>query len=117
MVYLFQRIESFALAVAAIVGFSQTSGSWLFFGLGLLLPDAFMFGYAFNKRFGAAAYNIGHSLFMPALFFTLGVLREHDLCLQIAAIWTAHIGIDRMFGFGLKTTKSFKHTHLGIIGK
>lgn len=28
-------------------------------------------------------------------------------------IWVAHIGIDRLFGLGLKYATGFRHTHLG----
>ena len=35
----------------------------------------------------------------------------------LAAIWTAHIGADRMLGYGLKLGSSFDQTHLGPIGK
>lgn len=32
-------------------------------------------------------------------------------------IWTAHIGFDRMMGYGLKYSASFGFTHLGVIGR
>jgi hypothetical protein len=35
----------------------------------------------------------------------------------IAAIWAAHIGLDRMLGYGLKYTSSFNDTYLGHIGR
>jgi hypothetical protein len=34
------------------------------------------------------------------------------LAVQIALIWGAHIGADRMLGYGLKYPTAFKHTHL-----
>ncbi|HEY2386937.1 MAG TPA: DUF4260 family protein, partial [Candidatus Binatia bacterium] len=33
-----------------------------------------------------------------------------------ALIWLAHIGMDRLLGYGLKYPTSFHHTHLGRIG-
>ncbi|MCL4805949.1 MAG: DUF4260 family protein, partial [Anaerolineae bacterium] len=30
----------------------------------------------------------------------------------VALIWLAHIGLDRMLGFGLKYPDAFRHTHL-----
>jgi hypothetical protein len=36
--------------------------------------------------------------------------------LAIGAIWVAHIGMDRMLGYGLKYGDDFTHTHLGRIG-
>ena len=35
--------------------------------------------------------------------------------MQIALIWGAHIGIDRLFGYGLKYPTGFKDTHLGRV--
>jgi len=31
----------------------------------------------------------------------------------VALIWVAHIGADRLLGFGLKYPEGFKPTHLG----
>jgi len=33
--------------------------------------------------------------------------------LAVALIWTAHIGLDRAMGYGLKLPDGFKRTHLG----
>jgi hypothetical protein len=35
---------------------------------------------------------------------------------QISLIWFAHIGLDRVLGFGLKFPLGFRVTHLGVIG-
>ncbi len=35
--------------------------------------------------------------------------------LAIGLIWSAHIGMDRMFGYGLKYSRAFKDTHLNRI--
>jgi hypothetical protein len=35
----------------------------------------------------------------------------------LGLLWLAHIGMDRAFGFGLKYPDSFRHTHLGVIGR
>jgi hypothetical protein len=38
--------------------------------------------------------------------------------MQIAGIVLfGHASMDRMLGYGLKTSEGFKYTHLGIIGK
>jgi hypothetical protein len=34
-----------------------------------------------------------------------------------ATIWVAHIGFDRMLGYGLKYPTAFSDTHLGRIGR
>jgi len=35
----------------------------------------------------------------------------------VAAILIAHVGMDRMLGYGLKLPSSFQDTHLGRIGR
>ena len=37
--------------------------------------------------------------------------------IHMAAIWTAHIAMDRALGYGLKLPTGFTDTHLGRIGK
>ena len=39
------------------------------------------------------------------------------LPMQVAAIWVAHIAMDRALGYGLKLPTGFTDTHLGKIGK
>jgi hypothetical protein len=39
------------------------------------------------------------------------------IAIYIALIWLAHIGIDRMLGYGLKYGAGFAFTHLGRIGR
>ena len=49
-----------------------------------------------------------------AVFLVAGVLLgPHALGL----IWIAHIGMDRMLGYGLKYASGFADTHLGRIGR
>jgi hypothetical protein len=38
------------------------------------------------------------------------------LAYGLAAIWVAHIGFDRLLGYGLKLD-GFEQTHLGPVGK
>jgi hypothetical protein len=46
----------------------------------------------------------------------LGIARETDILAQASLIWIAHIGFDRLMGYGLKIGPGFKDTHLGRIG-
>lgn len=110
-----QRLEGLAILIASIVAYSEFGYSWLLFVLLILAIDVSMVGYLFNERVGAITYNIGHSLVGPIIFLALGYFLPNDLITSLSLIWFAHIGIDRLFGFGLKSTKGFKHTHLGVI--
>jgi hypothetical protein len=44
-------------------------------------------------------------------------LLEDTTLFAIAAVWAAHIGFDRMLGYGLKYSSAFSDTHLGRIGR
>ncbi len=46
-----------------------------------------------------------------------GLVLEQRLCLLAGLVWVAHIGLDRMLGYGLKYASAFSHTHLGRIGR
>ncbi|MGU3443178.1 DUF4260 family protein, partial [Bacillus cereus] len=46
------------------------------------------------------------------LIVLIGVYFKMDIVIMIGLIWTAHIGMDRMFGYGLKYETDFKDTHI-----
>ena len=81
----------------------------------LLVPDLAMLAYAAGPRLGAACYNAAHSLIGPAALAALGVWAAQPTPLSLALIWAAHIGIDRMLGYGLKYASGFRATHLGRV--
>jgi len=113
----FLRAEGLALLVAATAVYSLQDFSWLMFVVLLLTPDLFMVGYLHDTKLGAIIYNIGHSTVLPLLLAISYLLMSNapDVILQLSLIWFAHIGLDRMLGYGLKHTDNFKHTHLGRI--
>ncbi len=106
------RLEGLVVMLGAVAAFQVLDGSWGFFALLFLAPDLFMLGYLRGPKVGAWVYNFAHTYSTPA---ALGVwwfvTPELDL-LPIAAIWTAHIGLDRALGLGLKEVTGFKDTHL-----
>lgn len=109
------RLEGLTILVAStFVYYLSDYAVWPFFVL-LLAPDVFMVGYLKDTRLGALTYNMGHTLVSPALLAGLGYTLSSDLLYSLALIWLAHIGMDRAFGYGLKYTDHFKHTHLGWI--
>ncbi len=114
---IFLRIEGFIICTLSIFGYSLVSGDWLMFFLLLFMPDVTILGYTINSRIGAFIYNIGHSYSLPLILGVLSAVAENLNGSIIALIWLAHIGLDRMCGFGLKYPHGFKHTHLGIIGR
>jgi hypothetical protein len=60
---------------------------------------------------GAVAYNTLHTYVDPLALGTIGLLAGSDRSVQIALIWFAHIGVDRLLGYGLKYPTAFKDTH------
>lgn len=112
-----QRIEGLALLVVAVVGFGATGFSWWWFAGLLLVPDISMVGYLANPRLGAAVYNTGHTLVVPAALAVWWWAGGPPAVAMVAAVWLAHIGMDRAFGYGLKEPTDFTHTHLGLIGQ
>jgi hypothetical protein len=111
------RLEWLAAFAAAIAGYVLVGGSWLLFLMLILAPDLSMLGYLGGPRAGALVYNAFHTLLAPVALLAAGVLSDSGLAVQIAAVWIAHIAIDRALGYGLKLSTGFSDTHLGRIGR
>ena len=110
---LWLRAEGLTLFVTALLLYSATHQQWWLVPAVILLPDLFMVGYIGDSRIGAAVYNAGHSYPLPALTCLAGLAAHHPLMLALGLVWLAHIGMDRMGGFGLKYDSGFQRTHLG----
>lgn len=110
------RFEHAALALAALVAYHLSGGSWWLFAALILMPDLSMAGYLINPRVGAWCYNAVHSWIAPVALWLLALAGGWPLLTQLAIILAAHIAIDRTFGYGLKRESGFHDTHLGPIG-
>lgn len=110
---LWLRLEGAAALSLSAYLYARTGQGWLLFALLLLAPDLSMLGYLAGSRAGAAAYNLFHSYALPLALGAYAVALESPPALALALIWTAHIGMDRMLGYGLKLPTGFRHTHLG----
>jgi len=86
--------------------------SWGRFALLFLAPDLFMLGYLVNVKWGAASYNLVHTLSGSILLLLASYLAPAPQLAPFALVWLAHIGFDRMLGYGLKYPTQFKDTHL-----
>ncbi|WP_230532696.1 DUF4260 domain-containing protein [Microvirga roseola] len=111
------RLEGAALLALATAGFALTGLSWWLYALLFFLPDLSFAAYMAGPRPGAAVYNALHSTIGPAVLAGVGLLLNSPMFLGLAAIWAAHIGFDRMLGYGLKYASAFGDTHLGRIGR
>lgn len=113
---LLQRLEGLAALALGVVAYSWLGQSWWVFALLFLAPDLTMLGYLGSARLGALTYNLGHTYATPAILALAG-LALGPLAYGLAAIWVAHIGFDRLLGYGLKLETGFEQTHVGPIGK
>jgi len=114
---LIERLEGLAILVLALVFYGWQGGNWWLFTLLILAPDISMIGYAAGPRLGARVYNAAHTLVGPVLLGVAGLVVDAHPVITLALIWAAHIGADRLFGYGLKYDAGFGFTHLGKIGR
>ena len=106
------RVEGATMLVGSVLLYWTGGGSWWLFALLLLAPDLSMLGYLAGSRVGAVAYNAFHSYPLPAALGIFGMLAGAPLAVSVALVWFAHIGMDRLLGYGLKYPTGFKDTHL-----
>ncbi|MBY0531768.1 MAG: DUF4260 domain-containing protein [Xanthobacteraceae bacterium] len=109
--------EGLALFAICIFAYWKLGVTWWLFAILILAPDATMIGYLAGPRLGANLYNAAHITVLPLLLGFAGFYTGSVVAMALAVIWLAHIGMDRMLGFGLKYETGFGDTHLGPIGK
>jgi hypothetical protein len=106
------RVEGATILAGSVLLYWMGGGSWWLFALLLLAPDLAMLGYLAGPRVGAVAYNVFHSYPLPAALGLVGLFVGAPLAVSVALVWFAHIGMDRLVGYGLKYPTGFKDTHL-----
>jgi hypothetical protein len=106
------HIEGGAVLLATCLFYHQLHGSWLWFAVLFLTPDLFMLGYLAGKRVGAFCYNLAHTYTAPVLVWSALWFSGQTAYDWLVLIWFAHIGWDRLIGYGLKYETAFKDTHL-----
>jgi len=111
------RVEGAAAFAAAIALYAHAGFSWPLFALLILAPDLAMLPYFIGPRAGAAAYNLVHTYALALPLALFGYWLASPIASALGLIWIAHIGMDRMLGYGLKYASGFSDTHLGRIGR
>jgi hypothetical protein len=106
------RAEGIALLAAAVVMYDRTDEAWWLFAVLFFTPDIAMVGYAAGARVGAYVYNAFHSVVLALPSAVAGVVGDWPVLTAIGLVWLAHIGFDRVLGYGLKYPEGFKETHL-----
>ncbi len=106
------RLEGAALLIGSLLLYIQLQASGWMFALLILAPDLSMLGYVAGVKLGSSIYNIVHIELWPIALIVYGLTASSAGVIPIGLIWLAHIGGDRLLGFGLKYPTEFKDTHL-----
>jgi hypothetical protein len=110
------KLEEVAQFALGIWIFSTLDYAWWWFPALILVPDFSMLGYLSGPKTGAYVYNFFHHK-LPAVFVLISGYLLGNQSVQLAGvILFSHAAMDRIFGYGLKYTTGFHHTHLGTIG-
>ncbi len=109
------HLEGTAVFILCIYGYYVFEYNFLLFIIFLFTPDIAMLGYIINRRMGAIIYNMIHTYVLSISILFIGFIANMELFIITGLIWTAHIGMDRMFGFGLKYPTQFNDTHLNRV--
>jgi Domain of unknown function (DUF4260) len=110
------RLEGAAAFATAIALYADAGFSWLAFAILFLAPDLSMLAYLLGPRAGALVYNLVHTYALALPIALAGFAFGSPVTSALALIGVAHIGFDRMLGYGLKYASGFGDTHLGRIG-
>lgn len=110
------KLEEAGMLLLSVYLFSLLNFDWWWYLALFLAPDIGMLGYIINTKTGAFTYNILHHKGIAILVYVLGIYTGSELLQLIGLIMFGHAAFDRVLGYGLKYSDSFKHTHLGIIG-
>ncbi len=112
MVKMILRLEGLFVFAASLFLFNEISGNWLLFVLLILVPDLSMIGYLRNTKLGSITYNLVHNYLLALAVIFLGLGFGNNFVVTLGLILSAHIGMDRFFGYGLKYPDNFKNTHI-----
>ena len=107
------KSEELIQFLGAIFLFSRLDFAWWWFPALILLPDVSMVGYLINPAIGAVFYNVVHHKGLGIVIGLLGLMMGSQMLMLTGVILFAHACMDRVAGYGLKYSDSFKHTSSG----
>ena len=111
------RLEGGAALLGGVVGFRAAGGDLVWLVPLLLLVDVSMVGYLAGPHPGAITYNVAHNWFTALVVLGLGFALAMSPLILGGWVLIAHVGGDRLAGYGLKYASAFGDTHLGWIGR
>jgi hypothetical protein len=110
------RSEALAVAALTVVLYARSGAGWWMFAVLWLAPDLSMLGYLRGPYWGARIYNSIHAYTTPIVLGLCAFLLGAHWLVPAALVWSNHIAIDRVLGYGLKFPSRFGWTHLGQLG-
>jgi hypothetical protein len=111
------RLEGVALVAASVGLYVAAGADWVPFVIFLILPDLSIAAYVRGPVVGASVYNFVHNWALAGVLIALGFMFGQAILFDAGAALTAHVGLDRLLGYGLKYPTRFQDTHLGWIGR
>ncbi|MDO5605514.1 MAG: DUF4260 domain-containing protein [Paracoccus sp. (in: a-proteobacteria)] len=115
---IWQRAEGAVIFLTGIwIVAGAGTGPWWWSLLLFFAPDISFAAYALGPRVGAFTYNLVHNYGFGLIVLVGGMVLGLGTAIWLGALWFAHCGLDRMLGYGLKSTRGFSYTHLGRIGR
>jgi uncharacterized protein DUF4260 len=109
------RLEGLGVVAAAVILYFHEDFGWILFVALILAPDLAFAGYVLGPKAGGIAYDALHTEFLPVALGAVGVVADSSGATKVALIWLAHIGADRLLGYGLKYPTAFEDTHLSRV--
>jgi hypothetical protein len=107
------HVEGVAVLAASLwLYFVELEASWIAFAVLILAPDVSMLGYVRSARLGAWLYDLMHNYALALALIVVGVATDEVIVEGLGFILSAHVGMDRAMGYGLKYTIGFRDTHL-----
>jgi Domain of unknown function (DUF4260) len=104
--------EGAMIFAASLFFYAGSHFRWWLFAVLFLAPDLLMLGYLLNAKVGAAFYNLAPTTIGPICLLLCGTVFSVSMLYPLAVIWLAHLGFDRMLGYGLKYPTQLRDTHL-----
>ena len=112
---IWQQVEGALVFVALIATVAALGAPWAWW-ISILIffaPDLSFAAYAAGPKIGAAVYNAVHIYGLGLALAALGLALALPGLVAAGLLLAAHVGFDRLFGYGLKEETGFKHTHMG----
>jgi hypothetical protein len=106
------HVEGAAALLAGAALYHSLGGDWLWLVPLLLVPDLSIAAYAAGPAIGAFVYNVVHNWALALALIGLGLWLASTPIEIAGAVLVAHVGMDRLAGYGLKHASAFKDTHM-----